>query len=78
MVEGYYHPLSPVRRMINECLHHTRNVPLLSTGRVIQIPDLVQLRSEISPSITWTPLFLKAAASPVPSQFIFSAPASSF
>ena len=62
MEHGIYQRLSPARRMCVELLHHAQKVPLLSTGRKINVAELDGLRAAAEPHLTWTPLFIKAYA----------------
>ncbi|MCE9533314.1 MAG: 2-oxo acid dehydrogenase subunit E2 [Planctomycetes bacterium] len=62
MERGFYCSLSPARRVIVELLHHAQQVPLLSTGKKINVAELGRLRERSEPRFTWSTLFIKAYA----------------
>lgn len=53
-------PLSPARRMVDELLHHAKQVPSLPLARDCRIDVLADARKRAGTGVSWTGLFMKA------------------
>jgi pyruvate/2-oxoglutarate dehydrogenase complex dihydrolipoamide acyltransferase (E2) component len=58
--KGHYIPISASRRIIMDLMHEARQVPSIPVQRVIELKDLVSIRRNTQPRISWFVIFMKA------------------
>lgn len=58
--KGKYIPISASRRIIMDLMHEARQVPSIPVQRVIELKDLVSIRRNTQPRISWFVIFMKA------------------
>lgn len=58
--EGRYIQISASRRIIMDMMHEARQVPSIPVQRIIDLKDLVEIRSLTQPRVSWFVIFMKA------------------
>jgi hypothetical protein len=58
--QGFRRSLPESRRLVNDLLRYAARTPLVPVERWFELADLADLRSSMSPKISWPVLFIKA------------------
>jgi hypothetical protein len=61
-VKGRHIPLSPARKIVWDVLESSRNIPLISVYRQMNVRELMQARAAAQPRPSWNSIFTKAYA----------------